>query len=84
MENKDSKRYCEPFNTTPQEYEDYKASKYTRLIWYVIAMVLSSLFNDRWAGYIVFTLLLIISYIDDYQKEKQWKKDGSMTDDNMK
>lgn len=84
MENKDEKRYCEPFNMTPQEFSDYKASKFTRLILYAIAMIISSLFYERWSGYIIFTVLLIWSYVHDAKREEQWKKDGSMRDEDLK
>lgn len=77
-------RYCEPFNMTPREFQDYKASKFTRLIIYVVAMVISSLFYERWTGYIIFTIMLIWSYIHDAKCEAQWKKDGIMRDEDLR
>lgn len=84
MDNKNENRYCEPFNMTPQEFYDYKAGKFTRLIPYAIAMIISTLFYEKWTGYIMFTAMLIWSYVHDAKCEAQWKKDGSMRDEDLK
>ena len=55
---------------TPQEFSNYKASKFTRLILYAIAMIISSLFYERWNGYITFTIILIWSYVHDAKREE--------------
>lgn len=47
-------------------------------------MIISSLFYDRWNGYVTFTIFLIWSYVDDAKREEQWKKDGSMRDEDLK
>jgi hypothetical protein len=69
---------------SPQEFHDYKASKYTRILWYILAMIFVSLFKDRGFGYTMLTLSLIISYWVDAKKEKQWKKDGNVRDEDLK
>jgi hypothetical protein len=77
-------RFCEPFSMTPQEFDGYKRSKSTRIAWYILAMIFVSIFNERMFGYVYLTFLLIFSYWYDSMKEKQWKKDGSMRDEDMR
>lgn len=81
VDKKNETRICEPFNMTPQEYQSYKASKFTRLIWYAIGMLFISICREKISGYIMLTIILILSYVHDYLNECQWKKDGSMSDD---
>jgi hypothetical protein len=71
-------RFCDYFDMTPQQFHDYKASKLTRLAWYVVGMVFVTIFNDRLFGYVFLTLLLIASYWYDGMRERQWIKDGAI------
>jgi hypothetical protein len=79
-----NERYCEPFNMTPQEFRNYKDSKQTRLIWYVVGMAVVTIFNDRMYFYVLFTLILIGSYYRNAKCEEQWIKDGSLKRNDMK
>jgi len=71
-------RYCDRFNMSAQEFQDYKSSKYTRIFLYLLVMVFVTIFNDRWTGYIFLTGWLLISYWHNAKQEQQWIKDGSM------
>lgn len=81
----DNERYCDRFNMSPQEFQNYKESKIGRLVIYIIAMIAVSIFTERWSGYICFTfLLLLLSYYNDYKCEKQWLSDGSVTTEDLR
>lgn len=71
------KRYCDRFNMTANQLYDYKLSKKTRIVWYVIAMIAFTIFKDRITAYVCLTFLLCSSYYHNYKCEEQWIKDGS-------
>ncbi len=73
-----NQRYCEPFNMTPKQFQEYQESKKTRLLWYIFWMVLASVFVDRIVLYIIITGWLIGSYRKNMKCEEQWIKDGSL------
>lgn len=79
----DKERYCERFNMTAQEFQDYKDSKKTRIIWYIFGMFIVTLFNDRIIGYIILTFLLFYSYYHNAKCEEQWIKDGSVRKEDL-
>ncbi len=41
--NNEEKRYCAPLQMSPQEFQNYKSSKITRIFLYIIAMMVSSI-----------------------------------------
>ena len=83
MNDNQDNRYCDRFNMTPQEFQNYKESKLGRLVIYIIAMIAVSIFVEKWCGYICFTFLLLLSYYNDYKCEQQWLKDGSVTKEDL-
>jgi len=79
-----NRRYCDKFNMTPQEFQSYKSWKITRVFLYIVAMLISTIFKDRWVGYIWLTGLLILSYGHDYKCEQQWIKDGAIKEEDLR
>ncbi len=79
----DENRYCDRFSMSPQEFQNYKDSKWGRLVIYIIAMIAVSIFVERWCGYVCFTFLLLLSYYNDYKCERQWIVDGSVTKEDL-
>lgn len=78
MQNNNNGRYCDRFNMTPQQFQNYKDNKTVRVVIYIIAMIGVTIFQDRIWGYVAFTFFLVSAIYNDYKKEEQWMKDGSM------
>jgi hypothetical protein len=84
LNNNEEKRCFPRFKMSAQEFREYKQGKITRLVGYVVIMVALSIFTDRIFGWTYLTLLLILTYVIDAKKEKQWIKDGAITKEDLR
>jgi hypothetical protein len=80
----DENRFCPPLEMTPQQFQEYKSSKVTRIFLYIIAMIVVSIFKEKWTAYTVFTIWLLGSYWYNAKCEEQWVKDGSVREEDLR
>jgi len=78
------KRECDRFNMGVNEFQEYKFKKKTRVLWYILWMVVVSIFNDRTYGYIYITGWLMLSYLLDNIREKRWIEEGSVRNEDLR
>ena len=77
-------RYCDYFNMNYIGFQEYKRWKRTRFILYIMAMLLFSIFIDRYTAWTLLTLFYWLAVRHDKKCEEQWIKDGSITKEDLR
>lgn len=83
MGEEENQRYCERFNMTRNEFQDYKEWKKLRVVIYVIAMIGSTILNDRINAWVTFTVIIWLKQKHESKCEAQWIKDGAIKKEDL-